>query len=119
MKTYTAPMLGAATPVMNVNITTPAFQLKEVWGYAVQVVVTGTPTGTFSLQGSCDQMATVAAPTNWTTISSSSQAVSAAGSFMWDITDVTYNWVRLLYVDGSSGASTAVLRVCTLNTKAV
>ena len=119
-----------ATTVLNANINGPAMQLENAVGYAIQLVITGTPTGTFKLQGSCDPVpnpsltfgasgAVTYTPTNWTDLGIS-DAVSAAGSILWNESDlVAYNYVRVVYTDGSSGASTAVLTVSTFNGKGV
>ena len=100
--------------VMNTTITSPAVQLDQIIGYAIQAVYTGTPTGTFKLQASNDPVKLAydvnpQTPTNWTDIANSSYSVSSAGIYTWNVTDVFYTFVRLVYTDGSSGTSTAVL----------
>lgn len=111
MKFYHYPIYTAT--VMNANLTSSPMQLQEMYGFTIQATYTGTPTGTFKLQVSSDPVNKngigSAAPTNWTDLANSSAAVSAAGNYMWNVTDVFFNWVRLIYTDGSSGASTAVL----------
>lgn len=103
---------------MNTTITSAAYSLDRIFGYSIQASFTGTPTGTFKLQASSDPTGDQASPSNatnipthWTDIVDSSESVSAAGNFMWNVTDVFYNWVRLIYTDSSSGSSTAVLNV--------
>lgn len=100
--------------VMNANRVSAAIPVVNIYGYAIQATYTGTPTGTFKLQASADKFdyanpTQPPVPTHWTDISGSSQAVSAAGDFMWNVTGCFYTYVRLVYTDGSSGASTAVL----------
>jgi hypothetical protein len=107
---------------MNTTITSDAFQMYQMFGFSIQVTFTGTPTGTFKLQASSDPVTqvslnTVSPPTHWTDVANSSQAVSAAGSVMWNVSDVMYNWVRVVYTDGSGGASTAVISNLTFNGK--
>ena len=120
---YNNPNLIPAGTVLNQNLNGKAMQLQNALFYAIQLVWTGTPTGTFTLQGSCDNSATMTAagqpyqPTNWTTIPSTSQAISAAGSYLYNMEWAGYSFVRVVYTDGSSGASTAVLTVSTLNVK--
>ena len=109
---------------MNTNLTSSAFNLNQIYGYCIQAVWTGTPTGTFKLQASADpsdiQLRNAnQQPVNWTDVANSSQAVTIAGSYMWNVTEIMYGWVRLVYTDTSSGASTAVLTVSTINTKGV
>lgn len=123
MNRYNKQMIAAAT-TMNTTINSTAMQTVDLYGYAIQAVWTGTPTGTFKLQASNDPVTTQwptaqTQPTNWTDITNSSQAVSAAGNFMWNATDVMYNWVRVVYTDGSSGASTASLTTLTFNGKGI
>jgi len=113
--------------VMNTNITSLPMNVISTYTAGVQVVYTGTPTGTFELQCSCDpgleaqgyNQATVYQPTNWTTIANSPQAVTAAGDLVWNLQDIGYNWLRLVYTDTSGGDSTAVLTVATFNSKTV
>lgn len=107
---------------MNTTITSDAFQLYQMFGFSIQVTFTGTPTGTFKLQASSDPVTqvslnTVTPATHWTDVANSSQAVSAAGNVLWNVSDVMYNWVRVVYTDGSAGASTAVITNLTFNGK--
>jgi len=112
---------------MNANINGPAMQLKYMFGYSIQAEFTATPTGTLSLQGSADpeEMGPPVAigdpnyqPKNWTTILNSPQTISTSGSYLWNVSDVQYNWVRLVYVDSSGGTSTATL-AATFNGKGI
>lgn len=109
--------------VMNTTITSAAMQLKNMYGYSIQVVFTGTPTGTFKLQASSDPLysgppgANPAEPTNWTDVTNSPYAVTAAGNYMWNVFDTMYNYVRLVYSDTSGGTSTAVLTSAIFNGK--
>lgn len=110
--------------VMNTTITSPGFNVQQIYGVAIQAVFTGTPTGTFKLQGSADP-ATSYNPTfgvgqnnpqNWVDIANSSYSVSSSGNYMWNVFDIMYNYIRLVYTDSSGGTSTAVLNV-TINAK--
>lgn len=110
MKVYNVKIVTSA--VMNTTINSTPYNVQQIYGFAIQAVFTGTPTGTLKLQASCDP-ATNYLPantvTNWTDIASSSTVISAAGNFMWNTPDAMYNWVRLVYTDTSGGTSTAVL----------
>lgn len=127
MKPFNVTNLIPAGTVMNQNINSSPQQVYSVFSGAIQVVFTGTPTGTFKLQASADSAfsgnATSAgsglnaSPVNWTDVSGSSNAVAAAGSLMYNIIEPGYNWLRLVYTDGSGGASTAVITSCTVNGK--
>lgn len=111
--------------VMNATINSPATDVQQIYGVAIQAEFTATPTGTLKLQASCDPATsynsgngTGANPvTNWTDVANSSYAVSASGNYMWNVVDIMYNWIRVVYTDGSGGTSTAVLNV-TINAKA-
>ena len=81
-------------------------------GYAVQVEWSGSPTGTFTLQGSCDSGTVLADGTatgvsNWTTISSTSVAATGtSGSALYNMSFAFYGWFRLVYT-ATSGTGTA------------
>lgn len=120
MRIYNYENIIPAGTVLNANINGKAMQALNMMGVAVQVVVTGTPTGTFSLQGSNDAITNsdpTYVPTNWTTLSSSNTAFSAAGVALWNVPDMYFTWIRLVYTDGSSGSSTAVVAHSNLNAK--
>lgn len=112
--------------VMNATINSLPIQLQNALFYVIQIVFTGVPTGTFKLQASCDNSATQTAvgqpyaPTNWTDIPTATAAVSAAGSVL--LRDpayfASYSFVRVVYTDGSSGVSTAIITSATANVKA-
>lgn len=121
MRTYNYQM-PLSTHVMDTTITGPAMQLYNMYGYAIQVAWTGIPTGTFKLQASCDPVPqgppeTIIQPTNWSDITDSPFAVTAPGDYLWNVYDVMYNWVRIVYVDASSGASTATITSAVFNGK--
>ena len=124
MQIYNYPNIIPASTVMNATINSLAMQIQNHLFYAIQIVFTGTPTGSFKLQGSCDNSAikTAAAQfpyvvTNWTDLASSTQMVSSAGSVIWNESFQAYNFVRVVYTDTSSGASTAIITVSTFNAK--
>lgn len=100
--------------------------LKPVWlGYvvnsAIQLVFTGSPTGTFKLQGSNDAGSITSAAdaqqysgvTNWTDVADSEFAVSAAGDVMWDMQNIGFAWVRVVYTRSSGTGSITVARAVT------
>ena len=120
MRVVNIPNIIPASTVLNTTVNSAAIPLYQIFGYAIQIVFTGTPTGSFKLQASCDSVPQVVAsgifiPTNWTDISGSSQAVSVSGNIIWNAEDTFYNYVRVVYTDGSSGASTAIVTVSTFN----
>ena len=95
--------LGASTESAPMN-------LYKVQGYAIQVTWTGSPDGTFKLQGSCQKGTNQvgAGVTRWDDISGASQATGgAAGSVLFNSTSTPgYNWVKLVYTR-TSGTGTA------------
>jgi len=112
MRSNNAPLVTNA--VMNTTINSPAIQLDQIIGYAIQAVYTGTPTGTLKLQASNDPVKLAydvnpQVPINWTDIADSDFTVTSAGIYTWNVTDVFYTFVRLVYLDSSGGTSTAVL----------
>ncbi len=54
-------------------------------------------------------------PTHWSDIADSSFAVSAAGDVMWGYANRGFTYVRVVYTDGSSGMSTAVITSAVYN----
>jgi hypothetical protein len=116
--------------VMNATLESKPVQLENAVDFAIQVVFTGTPTGSFKLQCSCDPVPAPAlafgpngspqlSPAHWTDIAGSSATVSAAGDITWNYQDCGFTYVRVVYTDGSSGASTALITSATATTKGV
>jgi hypothetical protein len=116
---------------MNTTINSQAMQLLNAVGYAIQIEFTGTPTGSFKLEASNDPVPKASqtfgvngvvtyAPSDWTDISNSTIAVSAAGNIMYNYQAIPgYNYVRVVYTDTSGGTSTAIITGCTFNSKGV
>ncbi len=121
MRTVQVPNIIPASTVMNATINSIAQQTYQVFGYAIQVVFTGTPTGNFKLQASNDPYVSnptsLQLPTNWTDVADSTFTVTAAGNVMWNVENPMYNWVRVVYTDTSSGASTAIITNADVNVK--
>jgi hypothetical protein len=121
MRTFNK-QISTAVP-MNANSNSPYVQLKNIFMYSLAALVTGIPTGTIKLQASNDPetndtqtnitsgVAPAVGPTNWVDIADSAFALSAAGETMWNVRDVAYNYVRVVYIDSSGGASTATMAI--------
>lgn len=120
MKTYNRSI--ASGVVLNANYNSPYTQLKNMVLYTIVAIISGTPTGTVKLQASNDPetndtqvnstgVAPAVGPSNWVDIADSAFAVSTAGKTMWNVTDVGYNYVRVVYIDASSGVSTATMAI--------
>lgn len=108
---------------MNANSNSPYVPLKSIFMYCIAAIVTGTPTGTIKLQASNDpetndtQYNTTESrppaviPTHWVDIDDSSFVLASAGETMWNVRDVGYNYVRVVYTDASGGSSTATMTI--------
>lgn len=126
MNSYNTPNIIPVGAVLNTTINSLAMQLNEMVNFSVQIVFTGTPTGSFKLQASDDpvpkQTMTPGAngvvtftPVHWSDIANSSFTVTAAGDVMWDYNNRGFTYVRAVYTDTSSGSSTAVIASAVFN----
>lgn len=118
MKTTPISIWSAEPLLATGSVIGKAYPLAQAFGYALQVAWTGTPTGNFTLQGSCDvgtsyPDGTTSGITNWTTIANTSTAASgAAGTLLYNMADTMYLWVRVVYTASSgTGAATARMSV--------
>jgi hypothetical protein len=107
--------------VMNTTVISDPYNVQQLYGVAIQVSYTGTPTGTFKLQASADPATAYASPSSdtplvWSDIINSPYSVTAAGDYMWNVFEIMYNYIRVVYTDTSGGTSTAVLNA-RINTK--
>lgn len=97
---------------MSVNVTSPAIWMEHMALLAVQMLWTGTPTGNFTLEGSCDPGngdQTGTGVTNWIMIANTTQAAGAgAGKYCYWLADVPVKWVRLVYSRTSGTGSVDV-----------
>lgn len=114
--------VATAVP-LNANYNSPYVPLKSIYTYAITAIITGTPTGTIQIQASNDPetndtqinvaagRAPAVGPSNWVTITGSPFVVSASGEQFWNVNYAGYNYVRVQYIDASSGASTATMTI--------
>ncbi len=115
MNVFNEPIIKNVT--MNANINSAAIPIVNSFGYFVQAIYDGTPTGELKLQASGDKFdyaSPVQPPTvaNWNDIDDSEFTIDSAGITSWNVGEVAqYNYVRLVYIDASGGTSTAVLNV--------
>lgn len=118
--TITMNISGSGAMTGTTTIVSDPVPLEQIYGFAVQAIYTGTPVGTFSLQASSDAPARTPQTsnggpdtvTNWATIVGSTQAISGAGNFMWNVSGGFYRYVRLVYTNTSgTGTLTAELSV--------
>lgn len=113
-----ASMLGTS---MASSFTSDPVNLISAYAYGIQVVWSaGAATaGTFTLQGSLDagdngSGQAVSAPINFTNITNSPQTISGTpGSILYDVTECSYRWVRLVYTaaSGSGTVTDAMMQV--------
>lgn len=111
MRVFNEKILNGS--ILNAAVTSAAIPLKSIFMYSIGVVVAGTPTGVLKLQVSNDPETNdsipLPPPTNWYDLANSSNTLSAAGNTFYNISDVAYNYVRIVYTDGSGGTSTATM----------
>lgn len=126
MRFFNVPNIYAVGLVLNTTRNSTPQQLLNSYSFSIQIVFTGTPTGTFKLQASDDpaaesvaygSAATVKPPSHWTDVDNSTFTVSAAGNVMWNYSMPGFNWVRVVFLDGSAGASTAIIASSNFNAK--
>ena len=129
MKQYNVVNIIPKSTVLNTTVNSSAMQLYDSFGFSIQIVFTGTPTGSFKLQMSNDKAYSGQPNTSgsglnappvsgdWTDIANSTFTVTAAGNVAWDYSWPGFNWVRVQYNDTSGGTSTAVITVSTFNGK--
>ncbi len=124
MKSNTIQLVMSSTTMTGTNVlTSNPIPLDQIFMLAIQTAWTGTPVGTFKLQGSCDSppnqnQISTSPPTitNWTDITTTQAAGGAAGNYMWNLADVGYRYARLVYTNASS---TGVITVAQANLKGI
>lgn len=80
------------------DFTGTSLSLNQQFGYSIQATWTGTPNGTFKLQASNDNV-------NWSDLPNTVAAGGAAGSTIWNVTDVFYQYVRLFYTHSTQAGT--------------
>lgn len=115
MNTFQKEILTAGD-MSQATVVSIGLDMDQIFVGSVQAHWTGTPVGDFTIEISNDIVAVsqgadpAANVVNWTTYTGSSQAAGgAAGSFMWNISNIGVRWLRLKYTkSGSTGSVTAV-----------
>lgn len=90
------PAQAAAT------ITSSAIPALNLFQCSVQFNATGSAAGTGKLQASNDVPAD-GVPTHWVDIASATVSISGAGSYLIPKTDISYQWVRVVYTNSGTG----------------
>lgn len=100
---------------MTSTILSESVWLENMANAAIQIVFTGTPNGTFKLQASCDEpsknVPAKSTPQNWTDVVDSSQAVVAAGNHIYEMQNIGYTFVRVVWTDTSSGSPSTITSI--------
>ncbi len=117
-------LLDSVGTGLGADWTSEVLYLGHVSQYSIQLVFTGTPSGTFKLQCSNDaghpnaqsKVEQSADVINWTDIAGSSQVISAAGDLTYNAENVGYNWVKVVW---TRTASTGTLTSVRANVKGV
>jgi len=93
----------ATDAVLEDDVTTEGQTLEQAFGYALQANITssGAVNGTLSLESSLDNE-------NWATIYGTSQNITEAGVYFYNVTDVMYPWVRAVWEDNGSDSSARI-----------
>jgi hypothetical protein len=115
MKIINEPIITSQVSLVS-DIALDTIYLGNIVNFSIQLVFTGTFTGTFYLQCSNDagkplnpgKIAQTDTIVNWTDVTGSAQAVINAGNHTWNIENVGYLWVRVAYTHGTgTGALTS------------
>lgn len=102
-----------STEDMSTSFELAPLYIGHVTWYAIQLVFTGSPNGTFKLQASNDPGRITANlevdqykdVNNWTDIINSDQVITESGDHTWDAPDASYLWVRVVWTAGSGSGT--------------
>jgi hypothetical protein len=109
MKTTNIVLQFTNSGDMTGTITSQPISMEQVFGYSVELLWTGSPVGTISLQYSDDMGPINGGPavTNWATDTTSTQNTAPWTGFVWNVRCGMYGWARVIYVPtGGSGTLT-------------
>lgn len=101
------------------NYTSPPLITQQDFGVYIQAVWTGTPVGTFKLQtsnsyqpgGAVPGGGPAAAAGSWDDYPSSSQDSTGVTSCSWNVADIFFPWVRVVFTS-TSGTGTLTKLLC-------
>jgi hypothetical protein len=101
----------------SVNQTSQPIDTTTALLASVQVVVTGTSTGTVTIQGSNDASSDGVqntAPSNFTALAAGT-AVAGGNNYIIPLQNLCYNWIRVVYTAGNAQAGTLTANTKTLS----
>jgi hypothetical protein len=90
---------------MSASFNSAPILLDQIYGFSFQSIFTGSPNGTFKLQCSNDDVQLDSQVSNWTDIAGTAQAITAAGSLLYNVNYAFYMWVRVVYTASSGSGS--------------
>jgi len=104
---------------ISAGYTSPYTPLKNIYMYSIMAIISGSPTGSIKLQASNDPetndtqlnstgLPPAVGPSNWADIADSTFPISASGNTMWNVREVGYNYVRVVYT-GTGAANITVI----------
>lgn len=107
-KNALAPIRFINAQTMAADVTSNPINIQYLDNISIQLNFTGTPTGTFDLQGSLDYSPGPFANTgNWisVTLPVAPVAAGAASQILLDLNQLSFPWVKIVYTR-SSGTGT-------------
>ncbi len=93
-------------------------KIDNIFGYSIQCIFTGNPSGSLSLQGCNDSVQLSTSPQNWDTIVGSTQAITNSGTTTYNVRGAFYNYVQVVYSDSSGGTAVGTCTI-TGNSKGI
>lgn len=97
--------------------TSSSVPLKNILNYCITAIISGSPNGSIKLQASNDPETITnlpggtpqPEPVNWVDVANSSFTINSSGNTMWNVNDVGYNYVRVVYTGSGTAAVTIVV----------
>lgn len=102
---------------MSSDLESIGIDLNQIVACSIQAVFTGSPVGILKLQVSNEILPPAASNSNpissnpaanvvnWTDVTASMVAVASDGNFVWDLPQMGFKWIRLVYTHTSGSGS--------------
>lgn len=94
----------AQMTIVNADVFTTGLTISGAIGYAMQAVWSSGMVGTVKLQATVNGL-------QWSDITGTSQAISGANSYIWNVANTFYDQVRV-YFTYTSGSGIVVVNLC-------